>query len=352
MKKLLVTGSAGFIGFHLVKRLMDKGYNIVGVDSLSDYYDVRLKKSRLDELDKYHSEKSPETGSLYRFIKLDISDKEPLFELFKSERFNYVFHLAAQAGVRYSLKNPQSYIDSNIQGFFNILEACRKYMPEHLIFASSSSVYGLNGQLPFSASHHTDHPVSLYAATKKANEMMAHSYAHLFGIPTTGLRFFTVYGPWGRPDMAYFSFTRKIFAGEPIEVYNNGDLMRDFTYIDDIVNAVALLTDKAPAENPSFNTLSPDPSLSSAPYRLFNIGNNSPVRLMNFIQVLEEITRIKAKKTFKPMQPGDVYTTYADIDDLADYVGFRPVTSLETGLKQFVEWYKGYTPLIYQNTEH
>ena len=321
---------------------MDEGYQIVGVDSLSDYYDVQLKQARLDQLEKYYFETATNQGSTYRFIKLDVADKEPLFELFKNEKFNYVIHLAAQAGVRYSLHNPQSYINSNIQGFFNILEACRTYMPEHLIFASSSSVYGLNSQIPFSTSHHTDHPVSLYAATKKANEMMAHSYAHLFKIPTTGLRFFTVYGPWGRPDMAYFSFTNKIFAGEPIEVYNKGDLMRDFTYIDDIVNAVALLIDKAPAENPSFNTLSPDPSLSSAPYRLFNIGNNSPVRLMDFIKILEEIIGIKAKKTFKQMQPGDVYATYADIDDLSNYVGFRPVTSLKTGLKQFVNWYVSY----------
>ena len=343
MKKVLVTGSAGFIGYHLSRKLLMSGFNVVGIDSLNDYYDVNLKCARLDQLlrkkDKYRGEN---WNDPFIFYKQDLTDKELLSKLFETEQFNYVIHLAAQAGVRYSIQNPKAYIDSNITGFFNILEACRAKPPEHLIFASSSSVYGLNQQIPFSTTHHADHPVSLYAATKKANEMMAHSYAQLFKLPITGLRFFTVYGPWGRPDMAYFSFTKKILAGEPIDVYNNGDLIRDFTYIDDIVNGLVALIDKPPAENPSFNNMSPDPSLSSAPYRLFNIGNHTPVRLMDFIQILEDTIGIKANKTFKPMQPGDVYATYADINELTKITGFEPVTSIETGLRLFIDWYLDY----------
>lgn len=340
MKKVLVTGSAGFIGFHMCRRLLDDGFRVVGLDSVNDYYDVQLKLARLYQLGVDQTGKAGNIGSLFTFIKQDLVDKVSLLELFRNEHFDYVIHLAAQAGVRYSIQNPQAYIDSNLYGFFNILEACRAFPPEHLIFASSSSVYGLNGKIPFATSHHTDHPVSIYAATKKANEMMAHSYAHLFNMPITGLRFFTVYGPWGRPDMAYFSFTRKIFNEEPLEVYNNGDLMRDFTYIDDIVSGIVALIKKSPEANPSFNPMIPDPSCSSAPYRIFNIGNHSPVRLMAFIQVLEDFIGKKAIKIFKPMQPGDVYATYADIEDFTKLTGFRPVTSIETGLQLFVKWYR------------
>lgn len=340
MKKILVTGTAGFIGFHLAKKLIKEGFDVVGIDSLNNYYPVALKMSRLAAL---HNEKAT-TGELgsFNFYKIDLVEKEIIAKLFDTERFDCIIHLAAQAGVRYSLENPQAYIDSNLVGFMNVLEACRNHPPRHLIFASSSSVYGLNSLVPFSTNQNTDHPVSLYAATKKANEVIAHSYAHLFNIPVTGLRFFTVYGPWGRPDMAYFSFTQKILNGDAIEIFNNGDLMRDFTYIDDIVNGIVALMDRIPSGSPLFDSMDPEPSISSAPYQIFNIGNNNPVTLMDFINILERTIGIKARKVFKPMQAGDVFATHADIDSLSNLVRFKPVTSLETGLRYFVDWYLDY----------
>ena len=342
MNKILVTGSAGFIGYHLSSRLISLGYKVSGLDSVNDYYDVGLKKARIRNLLLEAKKISGDENSAFTFHRLDLIDKDALTELCINEKFDYVIHLAAQAGVRYSLENPQAYVDSNLVGFVNVLEACRNYPPRHLIFASSSSVYGLNSMVPFSTSQNTDHPVSLYAATKKANEVIAHSYAHLFNIHVTGLRFFTVYGPWGRPDMAYFSFTRRIYEGEPIEIFNNGDLMRDFTYIDDIINGIIALLDKIPQGNPSFDPQNPDPSISSAPFRIFNIGNNNPVRLMDFIATLEETIGRKAIKVFKPMQAGDVFATHADIDCLTDLAGFKPVTSLQDGLIHFVDWYRDY----------
>jgi len=342
MKKILVTGSAGFIGYHLSARLISLGIKVSGLDSVNDYYDVGLKEARIRNLKLMAMNAPGEDTSLFTFHRLDLTDKGAIMDLCKVEHFDYVIHLAAQAGVRYSLENPQAYVDSNLVGFMNVLEACRHYPPQHLIFASSSSVYGLNSMVPFSVNQHTDHPVSLYAATKKANEVIAHSYAHLFNIPMTGLRFFTVYGPWGRPDMAYFSFTRKIIDGEPIEVFNNGNLMRDFTYIDDIINGIVPLLDKIPLGNPLFNPMAPDPSISSAPFQVFNIGNNNPVSLMEFIATLEEVIGREAKKVYKPMQAGDVYATHADIDSLTDLVGFQPVTSLNVGLMDFVDWYRDY----------
>ncbi len=342
MNKILVTGSAGFIGYHLSARLISLGYKVSGLDSVNDYYDVGLKEERIRNLMLNAKRTSGDDGSGFTLHRLDLVDKRAIIELFKVEHFDYVIHLAAQAGVRYSLENPQAYVDSNLIGFMNVLEACRTCPPKHLIFASSSSVYGLNSHVPFSENQNTDHPVSLYAATKKANEALAHSYAHLFNIPVTGLRFFTVYGPWGRPDMAYFSFTRKIFEGDTIEIFNNGNLTRDFTYIEDIVNGIVALLDKIPQANSLFDSMFPDPSISSAPYRIFNIGNNNPVSLMEFISILEKTIGIEAKKVFKPMQAGDVFATHADIDSLADLVGFKPVTSLETGLRYFVDWYRDY----------
>lgn len=342
MKKILITGSAGFIGYHLSARLISLGYKVSGLDSVNNYYDVGLKEARVKNLKLKANDAPFEDASLFTFHRLDLIDKGSIMELFKSEHFDYVIHLAAQAGVRYSLENPQAYVDSNLVGFMNVLESCRNNPPRHLIFASSSSVYGLNRMVPFSESQHTDHPVSLYAATKKANEVIAHSYAHLFNIPLTGLRFFTVYGPWGRPDMAYFSFTRKIFEGEPIEVFNNGNLMRDFTYIDDIINGIVSLLDKIPQGNPLFNPMAPDPSLSSAPFKIFNIGNNNPVSLMEFIATLEKVIGKEAIKVYKPMQAGDVYATHADIESLTNLVGFKPGTSLNAGLIHFVDWYRDY----------
>jgi len=315
---------------------------VSGLDSVNNYYDVALKEARITNLRQKAKTAADSDQDLFTFHRHDLVDKNTILELCENEKFDYIIHLAAQAGVRYSLDNPQAYVDSNLVGFVNVLEACRRYPPRHLIFASSSSVYGLNSKVPFSTSQNTDHPVSLYAATKKANEAIAHAYAHLFKIPVTGLRFFTVYGPWGRPDMAYFSFTKKIFDGEPIEIFNNGDLRRDFTYIDDIVNGIVALLDMIPQGNPLFDTMAPDPSISSAPFRIFNIGNNHPVRLMEFIANLEEVIGIEAKKVFKPMQAGDVFSTHADIESLTDLVGFKPVTSLETGLRYFVDWYKDY----------
>jgi UDP-glucuronate 4-epimerase len=330
---ILVTGAAGFIGMHFSKRLLEEGYEVVGIDNLNDYYDPKLKEDRLLELKKY---------SCFTFVQLDLVDREGLFALFNNYAFTHVVHLAAQAGVRYSLQNPYAYVDSNLVGFVNILEACRYYPVKHFIYASSSSVYGANVKMPFSTSDNVDHPVSLYAATKKANELIAHTYSHLYGIPTTGLRFFTVYGPWGRPDMAYFSFTKNILEGKTIKVFNHGNMKRDFTYIDDIVEGMSRLLDCPPIPNNEWDRLNPDPSSSYAPYKIYNIGNNKPVKLLDFISTLESLLGVEAKKEFLPMQPGDVEATYADIDDLYNAVGFQPSTSIEDGLRQFVEWYKVY----------
>ncbi|WHY00069.1 NAD-dependent epimerase [Neobacillus sp. DY30] len=325
---ILVTGTAGFIGFHLSKRLLAENYHVIGVDNLNDYYDVRLKDERLKQL---------ENDDKFTFYKVDLADAEGLNKIFESHSIPIVINLAAQAGVRYSLTHPHSYVHSNLVGFVNILEACRHYQVEHLLYASSSSVYGANTKTPFSTQDSVDHPVSIYAATKKANELMAHTYSHLFNIPTTGLRFFTVYGPWGRPDMAYYSFTKDIIEGNPIKVYNNGDMRRDFTYIDDIVEGIVKLLDQPPEPDTNRNL---DPSTSFAPYKVYNIGNNSPVRLMDFIHTLENLIGKKAKIEYLPMQPGDVKETYADISDLQKAAGFSPATPLQIGLGHFVEWYK------------
>jgi UDP-glucuronate 4-epimerase len=325
-----VTGAAGFIGFHLSKRLLAENHHVIGVDNLNDYYDVRLKNERLKQL---------ENNDKFTFYKVDLADSEGLNEIFERHPISIVINLAAQAGVRYSLTHPHSYVHSNLVGFVNILEACRHYQVEHLLYASSSSVYGANTKTPFSTQDSVDHPVSIYAATKKANELMAHTYSHLFNIPTTGLRFFTVYGPLGRPDMAYYTFTKDIIEGNPIKVYNNGNMRRDFTYIDDIVEGIVKLLDLPPEPDPNRDL---DPSTSHAPYKIYNIGNNSPVRLMDFIQTLENLIGKKAKMEFLPMQPGDVKETYADITDLQKAAGFSPATPLEIGLSQFVDWYKKY----------
>ena len=333
MDKILVTGAAGFIGFHLCRKLLATGRNVVGIDNLNPYYEVRLKEDRLRLLEEDRS---------FRFFRLDIADREDLADLFAREEPPVVVHLAAQAGVRYSLTNPYAYLDSNLLGFLNILEGCRHHRVSHLVYASSSSVYGGNTRLPFSVHHNVDHPVSLYAATKKANELMAHSYAALYGIPCTGLRFFTVYGPWGRPDMALFLFTRAILAGEPIDVYNEGRMERDFTYIDDIIEGVFRIMARPPDPDPSWNGGNPDPARSFAPYRLYNIGNHQPVALLDFIAALEKNLGKKAKMRFLPMQPGDVPATCADVEDLAAAVGFSPATTIATGIARFVEWYKKY----------
>lgn len=332
-KQVLVTGAAGFIGFHLSKRLLSEGYAVVGLDNMNDYYEVALKESRLNLLKEMED---------FEFRQLGIEGKKELGELFKEHSFSFVVNLAAQAGVRYSLTNPQAYIDSNIQGFINILEACRQYKPEHLIYASSSSVYGANTKMPFSVHHNVDHPLSLYAATKKANELMAHTYSSLYHLPTTGLRFFTVYGPYGRPDMALFLFTKAILEGKPIDVYNHGKMKRDFTYVDDIVSGIMKLLPEAPTGNKLWDGDHPDPSSSFAPYRVFNIGNNKPVELLRFIEVLEEKIGKKAIKNFMPIQLGDVPETYADIEALENAVGFRPSTPLEVGIGNFVDWYLEY----------
>jgi UDP-glucuronate 4-epimerase len=331
--KIFVTGAAGFIGYHLSSRLLDEGYEVVGADNLNDYYAVQLKIDRLDMLKKKTN---------FKFHKIDLADQQEVNQIFDSERFDIVINLAAQAGVRYSIEHPHPYIQSNVTGFLNILEACRHYGIKHLIYASSSSVYGSNKTIPFSTKDPVDHPISLYAATKKSNELMAHTYSHLFNIPTTGLRFFTVYGPWGRPDMAYFSFTKQITEEESIKVYNNGDMRRDFTYIDDIVEGIIRLLNKPPQPNRHVNQDYTDPSISHAPYKIYNIGNNKPVKLMDFIHTLEEIIGKKAKIEFLPMQPGDVKETYADIADLQTDVGFYPGTTIKEGLSQFVDWYKKY----------
>ncbi len=333
MSNYLITGSAGFIGYHLSKRLLEEGYKIIGIDNLNKYYDVTLKEARLNMLKQYGN---------FTFYKAALEDGEAIKQIFASHNVSLVINLAAQAGVRYSLENPMAYINSNIVGFVNILEACRYNGVEHLIFASSSSVYGNNKKVPFSVHDNVDHPISLYAATKKSDELLAHVYSHLFGIPTTGLRFFTVYGPWGRPDMALFLFTRSILEDKPIKVFNYGNMMRDFTYIDDIVEGVARLIPKPPKPNPEWDAENPDPGTSSAPYKIYNIGNNNPVKLTRFIEVIEEKLGKKAIKEYLPMQPGDVPVTYADVDDLMRDVGFKPSTSIEEGVGRFIDWYKEY----------
>ncbi len=333
MPRILVTGVAGFIGFHVARRLLLRGDEVVGLDNLNDYYDVRLKQHRLGEI---------EGEPNFEFHLLDISDRRQMVALFQHRTFDVVIHLAAQAGVRHSLEHPQAYIDSNLVGFANLLEGCRHAGVGHLVYASSSSVYGANTQMPFSVRHNVDHPLNLYAATKKANELMAHAYSHLYGLPTTGLRFFTVYGPWGRPDMALFLFTKAILAGEPIDVFNEGRMQRDFTYIDDIVTGVLLTADHPPTPDPDWDSDHPDPASSRAPYRLYNIGNNQPVELLRLIDVLEQTLGRAAVKNFLPMQPGDVPATWADVSDLTRDVGFRPATPIEVGVPRFVEWYRGY----------
>ncbi len=333
MSTILVTGAAGFIGFHLSKRLLDRGDRVVGLDNLNDYYDVNLKLDRLRQL---------EGRDGFRFVRASLADRPALEELFASERFDVVVNLAAQAGVRYSLKNPHAYVESNLVGFINILEGCRHHGVKHLVYASSSSVYGANTAMPFSVHHNVDHPVSLYAATKKANELMAHTYSSLYGLPTTGLRFFTVYGPWGRPDMALFLFTKAILEGRPIDVYNHGKMQRDFTYIDDIVEGVMRVMDRTPEPNPAWSGDRPDPGTSYAPYRIYNIGNNSPVELLTFIETIEKCIGKTAEKNFLPIQAGDVPATYADVDDLMNDVGFKPATPIGEGIRRFVEWYREY----------
>ncbi|HDS7709495.1 NAD-dependent epimerase [Klebsiella pneumoniae] len=330
--KYLVTGAGGFIGFHVSQRLLKDGHHVVGIDNLNDYYDVSLKQARLNLLQ----------SSLFTFHKMDLADRPQMEQLFVSEKFDRVIHLAAQAGVRYSLENPHAYADSNLMGFLNILEGCRHNKVQHLIYASSSSVYGLNRKMPFSTDDSVDHPVSLYAATKKANELMAHTYAHLYGIPTTGLRFFTVYGPWGRPDMALFKFTKAMLEGGSIDVYNHGKMKRDFTYIDDIVEAIIRLQNVVPQPDPDWTVESGSPATSSAPYRVYNIGNSSPVELMDYITALEDALGIEAKKNMMPMQPGDVMETSADTTDLYNTIDFKPETSVRKGVENFVCWYKKY----------
>lgn len=331
--KILVTGAAGFIGFHLSKRLLEQGDEVIGLDNLNDYYEVRLKYARLKQL---------EEDPLFRFIKIDLEDQEGIAELFRAEKFDKVVNLAAQAGVRYSITNPHAYINSNLVGFINILEGCRYNEVKHLVYASSSSVYGANTTMPFSIHHNVDHPVSLYAATKKANELMAHTYSSLYDIPTTGLRFFTVYGPWGRPDMALFLFTKAILEGRPIDVYNHGKMRRDFTYIDDIIEGVVRVVDRIASPNPEWSGGAPDPGTSYAPYRIYNIGNNNSVELLQFIETLEKCLGKQSIKNFLPIQAGDVPATTADVNDLMQDVGFRPNTDIETGISRFVEWYRNY----------
>jgi len=329
----LVTGAAGFIGFHLIRRLLNEGHTVVGLDNLNDYYDVTLKQDRLKLL---------KPNERFRFLELSLEDRAGMATLFSRERYDAVIHLAAQAGVRYSLDHPHVYIDSNVSGFLNVLEGCRHGSVGHLVFASSSSVYGANGTVPFSEHHAVDHPVSLYAATKKANELMAHTYAHLYGIPATGLRFFTVYGPWGRPDMAYFSFTRAILENRPIDVFNHGRMQRDFTYIDDIVEGIVRIMKLKPQPDPTWDPLRPDPATSSAPYRIFNIGNNNPIELGHFIRTLENCLGKTAQLNHLPMQPGEVPITCADVADLMAIVNYRPITPIEEGLARFVAWYREY----------
>lgn len=334
----LITGNAGFIGFHVARRLLERGTEVVGFDCVNDYYEPSLKTSRLELLDEVASR----TGTAYRFVHGDLADRPAVERLFSTNVFEQVVHLAAQAGVRYSLSNPHAYVESNVRGLVNLLEACRARRPAHFVFASSSSVYGLNAALPFSEHHGADHPVSLYAATKRSGELIAHAYSHLFGLPVTGLRFFTVYGPWGRPDMAYFSFAKAIVAGRPIEVFERGEMERDFTYVDDVVESIVRIADRPARSHPAWDPHHPDPALSSAPYRLYNIGNHSPVKVKHLISVLESALGRKAQIVFKPAQPGEVQATAADVTDLARDVDFTPRTTLETGLDRFARWYRDY----------
>ncbi len=328
--KYLVTGAAGFIGSAVVERLCAEGHDVVGIDNLNDYYDVALKDARLERA----------AHERFSFLEMDIADREAIADLFAAEQFDKVIHLAAQAGVRYSIDNPMSYADSNLVGHLTILEGCRHHKIKHLVYASSSSVYGLNRKTPFNTSDSVDHPISLYAATKKSNELMAHTYSHLYGVPTTGLRFFTVYGPWGRPDMALFKFTKAIINGDAIDVYNNGDMMRDFTYIDDIVEGILRIKDVVPEPNAEWSVEAGSPAASSAPYRVYNIGHGSPVKLMDYIKALESALGIEAKKNMLPMQPGDVYVTYADTQDLFNATQYKPQMGVEQGVANFVKWYK------------
>ncbi|MDA0149377.1 NAD-dependent epimerase [Vibrio sp. LaRot3] len=330
--KYLVTGAAGFIGSAVSERLCEAGHQVVGIDNLNDYYQVSLKHDRLKRVEHDN----------FTFIELDLADRDGIANLFAEQKFDRVIHLAAQAGVRYSIDNPMAYADSNLVGHLTILEGCRHHKIEHLVYASSSSVYGLNQKMPFDTADSVDHPISLYAATKKSNELMAHTYSHLYGVPTTGLRFFTVYGPWGRPDMALFKFTNAIVKGETIDVYNNGDMRRDFTYIDDIVEGILRIQDVIPEKNSDWTVESGSPATSSAPYKVYNIGHGSPVKLMEFIESLEEALGIEAKKNFMPMQPGDVYATYADTEDLFKATGYKPAVKVREGVKAFVDWYKSY----------
>ena len=332
-KKVLITGAAGFIGFHLAQKVVNLGYSVTGIDNLNDYYDVSLKHARLNIL---------KTLQNFSFQQIDLSNAKEINNLFSENQFSYVINLAAQAGVRYSLTNPHAYLESNLHGFLNILEACRHNKAGHLIYASSSSVYGANKKMPFSVHHNVDHPISLYAASKKSNELMAHTYSALYNLPTTGLRFFTVYGPFGRPDMALFLFTKAIIDGKPIEVFNHGKMKRDFTYVDDIVEAIARLIPKIPKPDPEWSGLIPDPSSSFAPYRVYNIGNNKPIELLRFIEVIEQKIGKKAIKNFMPIQDGDVPETYADVDDLMREIDFKPSTEIEVGVGKFVDWYMDY----------
>ncbi len=333
MRKCLVTGAAGFIGYHLCEALLGRGDEVVGVDNLNDYYSVQLKRDRLANLDG---------RDRFSFARIDLADRDAMEALFREHEFTVVLNMAAQAGVRYSLENPHAYVSSNLVGFLNVVEGCRLNGVEHLVYASSSSVYGANTRMPFSTHDNVDHPVSLYAASKKANELIAHTYSHLYQLPTTGLRFFTVYGPWGRPDMAIYLFTEAILAGRPIDVFNHGRMRRDFTYIDDIVEAVVRVTDQPAVPNADWTGDTPDPATSAAPYRLYNIGNNQPVELTYLIETLEKCLGVKAKRNLLPMQPGDIPATYADVDDLAGAIGFQPRTSIEDGVERFVAWYRQY----------
>lgn len=331
--KYLVTGAAGFIGFHVVQRLCEAGHQVIGLDNLNDYYDVNLKLARLKVL---------EDESLFSFVKLDLADREGIEQLFAKQKFQRVIHLAAQAGVRYSIDNPMAYADSNLVGHLTILEGCRNNKIEHLVYASSSSVYGLNNKVPFATSDSVEHPISLYAATKKSNELMSHTYSHLYGVPTTGLRFFTVYGPWGRPDMALFKFTKAIINGDSIDVYNNGDMRRDFTYIDDIVEGILRVQNIIPQGNKDWQVETGSAAQSTAPYQLYNIGNGNPIKLTEFIESLEDSIGIKAEKNLMPMQPGDVYQTYADVDELFSATGYKPAMSVSKGVDNFVNWYRDF----------
>jgi UDP-glucuronate 4-epimerase len=338
--KYLVTGAAGFIGFHVAQKLCGQGHDVVGIDNLNDYYDVNLKLARLAELDKFTVNNTSNQEGVFRFIKLDLTNREGIVALFAEEKFDRVIHLAAQAGVRYSIDNPMAYADSNLIGHLTILEGCRNNNIEHLIYASSSSVYGLNNKTPFSTSDSVDHPVSLYAATKKSNELMAHSYSHLYDIPTTGLRFFTVYGSWGRPDMAPYIFTKKILDGETIDINNNGDMWRDFTHVDDIVEGVVRIADVIPERDITWKVESGSPASSSAPYSIYNIGHGSPINLMGFVKAIEDELGLEANKNFREMQAGDVYQTFAEVNDLFDATGYKSQVSVKKGVAEFVKWYK------------